>query len=100
MGFEMKSLGNQARTLSSKSMASFQPKLRSKPVTMQALEARRATEIAKLTKFADRRYAMGYRKIGGEYRRQIALLERPLESLSDEELRLCFGLNGIQYVAR
>jgi hypothetical protein len=43
---------------------------------------------------------MGDRKTADEYRKQIALLERPLESLTDEELRLCFALNGIQYVAR
>jgi hypothetical protein len=69
-------------------------------VTLKQLEDRKEAEIAKLTKFADKRYAMGDREATDEYRKQIALLERPLESLTDEELRLCFALNGIQYVAR
>jgi len=97
---EARSLNKQARTLFANSVNSLQPKLNSRPVTMETLESRRGPVIANLTNWAGRRDAMGDRKTAIEYRKQIALLEKPLESLPDQELRLCFGLNGIQYVAR
>jgi hypothetical protein len=70
------------------------------PVTMGQLLERRNIEIPLLRFSANYREAMGDTTTADLCRQHLALLDLPLETLTDDQLHDAFSLTGLQYIVR